>query len=74
LQARESLDGLEAGWRIMGHWGVTVDLTERGHVIVDLTERGHVIVDLTERGHVIVDLKYLVPGMELVTRFYWKEN
>ena len=21
----------------MGHWAVTVDLTERGHVIVDLT-------------------------------------
>jgi len=37
LQARESLHGLEAGWRIMGHWAVTVDLTERGHVIVDLT-------------------------------------
>ena len=31
-------------------------------------------VDLTERRHVVVDLMYLVPGMELVTKFYAKEN
>ena len=34
-QARESWDGLEAGWSIMGHWAVTVDLQERGHAFVD---------------------------------------
>jgi len=48
------LDGIEAGWRVKGHWSVTVDLTERGHVFVDLT--------------------FLVPGMELLTKFYEKEN
>ena len=37
---------------------------------------GHwaVTADRTERRHVIVDLTYLVPGMELVTKFCVKEN